>query len=734
MRLGKTRNWAAAGRRLFGQPTERHEGSLATEERNALLGADSGVSPGEFTSPEEEPMLAGDPTQHLLTALGRFHRQVVKAKSAASQEEWCEECMNQIIAGIEIALTQDWEDVQEALTDAARVLLSYEEAGRAQDCVSFLQDGYEILCLMVGDLIVDNVRSGVMDKWRRRYEMAVEDLLKAGLVLVEDGGDEGAAEVVAPASDAEAPAAYSVDEEVKTPAWDEEPFEDFVEEVSAEEPVAPVQEEVVSATYDPDEEHPDILLEDEAAEEEAETPFTESAPDSLAEVPGADSRLELEQGESAPFNEPEPLDTIIPALHEDLALFPASESARESERAPEGQERLAELESRQEGTQEEEREEDVPKMGEDSLFVEEEQETVESEAETEPEANAEIEELEEQESASLPESAGPSVQEKEPVTSSTLAEQEESAPQPPVELTFDFEAPAATVETPAPSPKAEVEKPSFSTDEELSAIIASLSAEAAEAARKTRKVEEEKPVAAVAVVAPAREASVPAAPTPAPPLTGKAAEAEERFRVTHEAMLRGDVADAKILALGLAADMAQLEVERSETQVRNRQTRIEVDDHGITAAEEEVRSVEKALRDTEWHIGELQAEFLPKREHVNALRGQIAAIENGIADIEAQILELEARRDQEVRRKQDTNGELDAALTEESRIQTALDNLAEVERGTNEQRGAHSAELERRKVERATHQADLDAAVEELAARRNSMREIRRMVELLGGK
>lgn len=706
MRLGKTRNWAAAGRRLFGQPTERLEGSLATEERNALLGADSGASPEVFDSPEEEPMLAGDPTQHLLTALGRFHRQVVKAKSAASQEEWCEECMNQIIAGIEISLTQDWEDVQEALTDAARVLLSYEEAGRAQDCVSFLQDGYEILCLMVGDLIVDNVRSGVMDKWRRRYEMAVEDLLKAGLVLVEDGGDEGTAEVVAPASDAAEPAAYSVEEAVKAPAWDEGPFEDFVEEVPAEEPAAPVQEEVVAATYDPDEEHPDILLEDEGTEEEEETPFTEPATASVAEVPGADSGLEWEQEESAPFNEPEPLETIIPALHEDLALFPASESAQEAEQEPGYEERAAELESRQERSQEDEREEDAPKMDEDSLFVEEEQEA--------------------QESVALPDSpGGPSVQEEESMSSSPLEDQEESALQPPVELTFDFESPAATVETPAPIPEADVEKPSFSTDEELSAIIASLSAEAAEAARKIQKVEEEELPAAPA-------ASV--APVTVSPLTGKAAEAEERFRVTHEAMLRGDVADAKILALGLAADMAQLEVERSETQVRNRQTRIEVDDHGITAAEEEVRTAEKALRDTEWHIGELQAEFLPKREHVNALRGQIAAIENGIADIEAQIRELEARRDQELRRKQDTEGELDAALTEESRIMTALDNLAEVERGTSEQLGTHSAELERRKVERASHQTDLDAAVEELAARRNSMREIRRMVELLGGK
>jgi hypothetical protein len=44
---------------------------------------------------------------------------------------------------------------------------------------------------MAGDLIVDKVRSGVMRKWRERYQLALEDLAAAGLTLVRDDEVEG---------------------------------------------------------------------------------------------------------------------------------------------------------------------------------------------------------------------------------------------------------------------------------------------------------------------------------------------------------------------------------------------------------------------------------------------------------------------------------------------------------------------------------------------------------------
>ncbi|MBI2423868.1 MAG: hypothetical protein HYV27_13640 [Candidatus Hydrogenedentes bacterium] len=203
MRFSRSgKSWAAAGRRLFGEsePAAENDTAVATEERNALLERPVSEEKTMATLEEESP-LAGDPTQRLLTALGRFQRQVAKAEDGAPQHVWCDECMNQIITGIEIALNQGWSDVREALTDSARILQSYEDAGEASLCVPFLQDSYEILCLMVGDIIVDNVRSGVMHKWRERYQIAVEDLTAAGLLLIRDEPshfDAGAARAAAP--------------------------------------------------------------------------------------------------------------------------------------------------------------------------------------------------------------------------------------------------------------------------------------------------------------------------------------------------------------------------------------------------------------------------------------------------------------------------------------------------------------------------------------------------------
>lgn len=163
-------------------------GVVASEERDALL-ASSGEGHADVKNLDDEGPISIDPTQQLLTTLGRFQRQLARAQTGAQQDLWCDESMNQLILAVEVAIAQGWSDVAEALTDMGRVLQTYENSGIAQDCVPFLNDGYEILCLMVGDLIVDTVRSGVRDSWRERYQVALKDVEAAGLTLVQD--DEG---------------------------------------------------------------------------------------------------------------------------------------------------------------------------------------------------------------------------------------------------------------------------------------------------------------------------------------------------------------------------------------------------------------------------------------------------------------------------------------------------------------------------------------------------------------
>ncbi|HNT88308.1 MAG TPA: hypothetical protein PKL84_10635, partial [Candidatus Hydrogenedentes bacterium] len=188
MRFAKRNRGWLTGRRLFGDGHDVDAGGVASEERNALLENDDEFFDGVLGDPR--PASGGDPTHRLLTALGRFQRQVARAESGAAQEQWCDECMNQLITGIELSMEQNWSNVAQALTDTARVLHSYERLERARECVAFLQDSYEILCLMVGDLIVDNVRSGVTKKWRDRFQRAVEEMRDLGIPLVEDEEEE----------------------------------------------------------------------------------------------------------------------------------------------------------------------------------------------------------------------------------------------------------------------------------------------------------------------------------------------------------------------------------------------------------------------------------------------------------------------------------------------------------------------------------------------------------------
>ena len=164
-------------------------GPVAAEERSALLSFEStgNAAPLPHTNNGSG---GGDPTQQLGTALGRFHRYVMKGQAGAPQEFWSDDCMNQLAAVIEIAISENWMHLVEALTDVARILQSYENAGCARQCVPFLIESYEILSLMVGDLMVNNTGSGVMEKWRERYRNAVDELTSTGLALVLDDDHE----------------------------------------------------------------------------------------------------------------------------------------------------------------------------------------------------------------------------------------------------------------------------------------------------------------------------------------------------------------------------------------------------------------------------------------------------------------------------------------------------------------------------------------------------------------
>ncbi len=516
------RNWVAAGRRLFSDQ-EAVSGAVAVEERNALLGNDSMMS-----VPVNEPMMKGDPTQHLLTALGRFQRQIAKAENGAPQGMWSDECMNQIIAGIEIALEQEWDGVKEALTDTARVLQSFEDAGKAQQCVSFLRDSYEILCLMVGDIIVDNVRSGVMQKWHERYQAIVDEMRFAGIRLVDDEARQEEME------------ARSVDLELR----------------------------------------------------EEETPVETAERGVFPEVP------EMEAPEIPEPSAMEEADPTAPSTVSASAFI-----LHPTRPAPEAQ---------------------VP----------------------EPDVESEIEE------------------EEEPETKEEEGEEEELEGKP---------------------------------DE------------------------------------PALETLVVGEPDGTPAAQQGAPPSSDLFSTVREAVKCGNVAEAKMLALQVALDMAKLEADREESRLRTLEAGLSQIMKAIQEARQDVARTQKNLEATERFAGESQAEFQARREHVESLHGRMAEIEGTMAGIDAQIRELEERREAEARRLESVQAELDEVLSIEGRFQSEMDSLAD-----SEQTARAALELSERNVaaleqECAEREEEIAAARRELGRRKQAVVELERTITQIAG-
>ena len=159
------------------------ESGLGQDERSVLLG--SGPQDQEGAMGADFSFDGDDPTQQLLLALGHFQR-ILKEAQDGADDLWSDECMNQLILGVEISLSQSWSQLVDAFTDAGRILQTYESADRARDALPFLDGAYDLLCGIVGEVMGGGVRPQVLDKWQDHYVDALAAIKAAGLKLVDD--------------------------------------------------------------------------------------------------------------------------------------------------------------------------------------------------------------------------------------------------------------------------------------------------------------------------------------------------------------------------------------------------------------------------------------------------------------------------------------------------------------------------------------------------------------------
>jgi len=697
VRFGRRKsNWTNPARIFWGERGADSNGqaTLEPDERSALQAA---LEEEDALNEEDVGTFTPDPTERLLSALGRFQRQLAKAENGAAADEWTDECIEHIILGIEIAHDNGWSSIREALTDTARVLQSYEEAGGAADSVGFLHDSYEILCLMVGDIIVDNTGQGVVNKWRQRYQRALEDLQDAGIPLIDDNG-----EAVSPLPEVVETAVAAPDVPEITNDW-----EDFLaardasarEETASEAPWEERGEGAITGGADDDidgaldEDDSDGFVLPSLAEERQAT-------QELAETDAATDAALAEDDEHATFElEDDPTEDAGHLGDDAPALAPLEdfEYVADAEVLVVDTEVVEELDD---------------EIGSDAVA-----ETVEETAE--PEAATTVSEDE----AETPDLAA-----------EDLEDEEDSADETP-ELNFEHQGGdegageddlLEFAEVPASPEGAALHQESlFDLDDADESETETTFEETTDQETSEDLFDDDADVAAddapeTVAEAPAEAPIAVAGPAHAPD------SAEALLQTVQEAMARGDVANAKALALKLAAQMAGMEVSKAESSVQAAEGQLAANRDAIAEAEAEVAAAEEALRQMEEAIAARQQEAAKQRERIDEVRGQMAGVEEEIASIEAQIRELEAKRDVERARLEELDAALNSEMTAESRIAGDLDALADSESRERERLEDVRAGVGRLEQERSEREAALAEAEAMLQARRHSAGEITR--------
>lgn len=731
MRLtNRTKTWAEASRRFWGERKESPSEGLRDAERSALLDAAPTFAPSApepQSLPTESPvepssLLTGDPTQQLLTALGRFQRQVIVADSGAPAEAWVDNCIDQIISGIQIAHVRGWKGVKEALTDTARVLQSYDEGGDASGAVAFLQDAYEILCLMVGDLIVDNVRSGVMDKWRERYARAVADLEQSGHSLIDD--DTGVApppvRVAPPVSTAQVnsvphnvtpfvPRAFveqpadeapgplrDVYADVDTPdvTYGEDEYIDeetaYVDErdygVAPEPEVSPFEEVAEEPAWEDEAPEAGLEVEEIEAEEEAvvyieDTPdpdYEDEAPAS-AVCEASEPEDVFDEDEASPFDVP--VEAALEAEDDSVSEF-AGEMMDESPAAL-----TATL---QEDIEEE------PELLADAMLGE----TVELPEQTEDESWL-----------VLPEED----------VSATTAEQGivTAVSTEPAQYLFD-----ELNESPAHEPQVEVTYiDELESDEPLD-VVAEMIKAGAEAEQEAGVQTDAAPaVEEVAAEVPTAQAATKTEDTP-----------EAILRHAQAAMMRGDVRDAKVLALQLAANMAKLEAQKAVQIVQDAVTRLTETDHAIEVADSDVSKAETRLMDTMQVREDREHEIDLKKSGIHGLEKRVDSVESAIQKLEDQIAKLRAQHELELEKLAEAQADLEVEREQERMLLEDLDRIQEAEQAASDTLELARTRAEQLRQQRLEREQAREACEQMLARQRESAENIERTLEAVLGR
>ncbi|MDZ4861442.1 MAG: hypothetical protein SGI88_20915 [Candidatus Hydrogenedentes bacterium] len=643
----------------------------------------------------EDPAMTSDPTQRLLTSLGRFHRQFLKAQNGAPQEHWSDECMNYLIQSVEIAVEQRWQDLVEALTETGRILQTYENAGRANECVSFLADSYEILCIMVGDLIVDKVRSGVIRKWRERYQAALEDMERRGLSLVSDDDER----VIARAEAAAAQRGPSLrvlraepvltDEDADeidfstgdSPSVDADAAPDFGlvsadDETEDEVEVLPAfdDEDLDTLAYSV----MDPVLEMPRGEPSALTNLAPNVPPArvldVAEVLDrlCDCLVRIEQEDDSTL---EPVFTNMGKGIAELATRATTNGWLGSEIACNAMQRIcAHIEQN-------------PSARDDRFF-----ELAYAFGGVYGDAMHRTDDAilqnwlaESEDYLAFWNVRGPSLSVAAPL----------SVKQPVVEIPFEI-------------PVAESE-PALDFDDDVPSLDDAWGAESVE-----DELTDAESIAAAATDGDPYESDDPAS---------------HLLETARKAVKFGSIGDAKLLAMQAAASIARAQASEADARVRLTETRIQDGVRAIEDARATVQRSESAVAESESGVSEHRAALLDRGRHTQAMQSSMDGIESRISEIERRIREFEQQRDEAQRQRGAATEALDEARAQEVSAKDVLDEALTAEQGARIRLEDARQNVKMLQRKQAENESGMERARESLNRQRASVSDIEHTIE-----
>ena len=692
------------------QDSEQEFGPVASEERHALLsnGADSGDDSSGAYDHE-------DATQHILSALGRFHRQVAKAKVGATQGMWTDECMSELVAAADIAVREGWRETVEVLTETGRILQTYEDAGQARECVSFLSEAYDILSLMVGDLIVGEVRPGVLQKWQDCYAQALEAVESAGLTLIEDEEereDERAADSGLETSAAANQAANTIPFEL--PPLDDED-EEYAAASAEDVPTLGSLPPMGESGAEPIDE---TLLAKEQAREHlsaADHAGEDRLEEAVASLTGSDIVLGAEDENAADSQVSETGDEED-AVGSSDAPHAAEEAEEEPAAAtsPENPEIVATLDSFCAGLAKIEKAEDrdlntvYAAMFDCLAFLD--QWAVEVEAEPAQRLSRAMALLCQQ-----------------------MVEGQAAPNDKFLELGYGFCE--AFVEATSPDPGAAVE----TWLEECAALCqqGTQDTESPDAARALAEDSGGEAPGSEVIPSDDLEAALDsmAAEAAASPAAGENdGSPEALLRIAQEAVAGGRTTEAKVFAMQAAAAFAQREAEQSQQRLCDIEHRINEGGMQIESARNELRETEESVAQAEASTREGEEAVAACGEQTLSTRERLDAADSEIEELDARIRELQAQRDAAAERRAEIDGELskkrdeeaaaeavlEARRAEEDAARNHLEEARQKVKNLERKRGELELEMERARDYLARHQSSLEDIKQTIAQLRST--------------